>query len=167
MKSGHGCLRRKRRWAESGVSTAATLSLRAFADTPRYRSNENLASSAVTGSPLWNLTPLRSTNSYTRPSGETVHDSARLGAIALPGIGFTSASCSAYRIMNGETTPGVSAGSNSVGASEKCSAHVIWPSGAASTAAGAIKTSRSTATITHRLKGFAMVPSFAYEDGAG
>jgi hypothetical protein len=41
------------------------------------------------------LTPLRSTNSYVSPSFEAVHDSARLGAQALPGIGFTSASWSA------------------------------------------------------------------------
>jgi hypothetical protein len=62
---------------------------------PRYRSNENFASSAVTGSPLWNFVPLRSTNSKTSPSADTLHDSARLGAMARPGIGFTSASCSA------------------------------------------------------------------------
>jgi len=29
--------------------------LSAFAEMPRYRSNENLTSSAVTGSPLWNM----------------------------------------------------------------------------------------------------------------
>src|SRR5438477_285533 len=49
--------------------------------------------------------------------------------MALPGIGFTSASCSAYRIMNGVPIPGVSAGSNQVGASEMWTAHVIRPSG--------------------------------------
>jgi hypothetical protein len=37
--------------------------------------------------------------------------------MALPGIGFTRASCSAKRIMNGVPIPGVSAGSNQVGAS--------------------------------------------------
>src|SRR2546426_12814003 len=40
----------------STISTAAALSLSAFAEMPRYRSNENLTSSAVTGSPLWNST---------------------------------------------------------------------------------------------------------------
>jgi len=53
-----------------------------------------------------------------RPSGETVQLSARLGAIALPGIGLAIASWRAYRIMKGVTIPGVSAGSNHVGASE-------------------------------------------------
>src|SRR5438445_5063476 len=104
--------------------------LRADAAVPRYRSNENFTSSAVTGSPLWNLTPLRSTNSYTRPSGDTVHDSARAGAMLLPGIGFTSASWVAERTMNGVPWI-VSAGSNHVGTSVVCTAHVIVPSGAA------------------------------------
>ena len=59
-----------------------------------------------------------------RPSGDTVHDSARLGASGLPGIGFTMASCSAYITMNGVMMPGVSAGSNHVGASEMCTPQV-------------------------------------------
>ena len=100
MKSGHGCLSRKRTRPASGVSTAVTLSLRPRAKMPRYRSNENLTSSAVTGSPLWNFTPRRSTKSYTSPSGETAHDSARLGASGLPGIGLTTPSWSANRTMN-------------------------------------------------------------------
>jgi hypothetical protein len=62
------------------------------AATPLYRSKENFTSSALTGSPLWNFTPLRRTNSYVSPSLETAHDSARLGAIAWPGMGLTSAS---------------------------------------------------------------------------
>src|SRR4029077_2249620 len=35
-------------------------------------------------------------------------------------MGFTTASCSAYITMNGVMIPGVSAGSNQVGASEIC-----------------------------------------------
>src|SRR5262245_33000176 len=62
-----------------------------------------------------------------------VHDSARPGAIGLPGLGRTSASWSPYRIMYGVMIPEVSAGSNHVGASETCTAQVIWPSGAATT----------------------------------
>ena len=49
---------------------------------------------------------------------DRLHDSARLGAMALPGIGLTIASCSAYSTMNGVPMPGVSAGSNHVGASD-------------------------------------------------
>src|SRR5215813_1993428 len=37
----------------------------------------------------------------------------------------------AYSTMNGVMMPGVSAGSNHVGASATCEAHVIWPTGAA------------------------------------
>src|SRR5437667_2158140 len=51
----------------------------------------------------------------------------------MPGIGFTMASCSAYMIMNGVMIPGVSAGSNQVGASEMWTPQVICPSGAAVT----------------------------------
>ena len=117
-KSGHGALRRKRTRFGAGVSTAATRSLNALFAAPRYRSNENFTSSAVTGSPLWNLVSFRRTNSYESPSAEVVHDSARLGASGLPGSGFTIASCSAYITMNGVTIPVVSAGSNQVGARE-------------------------------------------------
>src|SRR5215510_11504224 len=38
--------------------------------------------------------------------------------------------------MNGVMTPGVSAGSNHVGASDTCTAIVIWPSGAAGAGTG-------------------------------
>ncbi len=64
------------------------------------------------------------------PSFDCVHDSARLGVHALPGIGFTSASWSAYSIRKGVMTPAVSAGSNHVGASEIWTASVICPSAA-------------------------------------
>ena len=93
-------------------------------------------------SPLWNFTPLRSVKSYTRPSGDICHDSARLGAVGFPGIALASASWSAYMTMNGVMIPSVSAGSNHFGASETCTPHVIWPSGAA--AAGAAIASRAS-----------------------
>src|SRR3989442_6987505 len=92
MKSGHGSLRWIRTRPGSTIWTSRTRSLSSFADAPRYRSNENLTSAAVTGSPLWNFTPRRITNSYVRPSFDAVHDSARLGVLLFPGIGFTSAS---------------------------------------------------------------------------
>src|SRR5262245_30848300 len=47
--------------------------------------------------------------------------------------------------MNGVMTPGVSAGSNHVGASDTWTANVIWPSGAADTAGGS---SRARARTT-------------------
>src|SRR4029450_4064742 len=83
------------------------------------------------GSPLWNLVPLRRTSSSVTLSGDTVHDSARLGAMALPGMDFTSASCMAYMNRKGVMIPTVSAGSNHVGAMETWTAVVSWPSGAA------------------------------------
>ena len=45
----------------------------------------------------------------------------------LPGIGFSIASCSAYITMKGVMMPGVSAGSNQVGASDTWIAQVSWP----------------------------------------
>src|SRR6266542_1812826 len=54
--------------------------------------------------------------------------------------------------MNGETTPGVSAGSKSVGAREKCRAQVICPSGAACASAGATNATASTPTRTCRVR---------------
>jgi hypothetical protein len=50
----------------------------------------------------------------------------------------------------GETTPGVSAGSKSVGARVKWRAKVIWPSGAASAHEGTINVTASTPTRTCR-----------------
>ena len=63
------------------------------------------------------------------PSFDIVHDSARLGAHGLPGIGFTSASWSAYSVRKGVITPGVSAGSNQVGASVTVTANMTCPAG--------------------------------------
>src|SRR5215831_11750690 len=60
-----------------------------------------------------------------------VQDSARHGAIGLPGIAFAIASCIAYISMKGVMIPNVSAGSNQMGARVTCEPMVIWPSGAA------------------------------------
>src|SRR5438094_6299026 len=72
----------------------------------------------------------------------------------MPGIGFTMASCSAYMIMNGVMIPGVSAGSNQVGASEMWTPQVICPSGAARDGVGVshVTAERSVASAarTHR-----------------
>ena len=51
----------------------------------------------------------------------------------------------AYSTMKGVMIPGVSAGSNQVGARETCTAHVAWPSGAAVAAGGEGKAARTTA----------------------
>src|SRR5438093_1641375 len=151
MKSGHGFLRRNRTRCASTASTAATCAFMVEEATPLYRSKENFTSSALNASPLWNFTPLRSTNSYVNPSLETVQDSARLGAIAWPGMGFTSPSWSAYRIMKGVMMPVVSAGSNHAGASEAWTAHVIVPSGTAAVAgAGAPLSTDANANIKHQ-----------------
>src|SRR5882724_9805588 len=56
----------------------------------------------------------------------------------LSGMGLNMASCSAYISMNGVISPGVSAGSNHVGAMVTCIAQVIWPEGS-SLAAGAAR----------------------------
>ena len=82
---------------------------------PLARRKLNFTSSAVKGSPLWNLSPSRSLNSYTRWSGLTFHDSARLGVSMPPGIGFTRASCIAVSTQNGVMTPTTSPGSNQAG----------------------------------------------------
>src|SRR4029450_2649997 len=44
-------------------------------------------------------------------------------------MGFTSASCMAYKQIKGVINPGVSAGSNHIGARVMCIAQVIWPVG--------------------------------------
>jgi hypothetical protein len=82
---------------------------------------------------------------------DIVQDSASEGAMALPGIGFTSASCSAYSTMKGVMMPEVSAGSNQVGASETWTAQVIWPEGwAAAGAAAAVATATARANTNAR-----------------
>ena len=80
--------------------------------------------------------PLRRTKSYVSPSFDWVHDSARLGVFQPAGIGFTSASWSAYRNMNGVMMPSVSAGSSQRDASVMCTPQVTVPSGAAEAGRG-------------------------------
>ena len=92
MKSGHGSWSTKRTRCGSTTTTSLTFSCRSLA---LARWKLNLTSSAVSGSPLWNFTPGRSLNSYAFWSVLTVQDSARLGVCWLPGMGLTSASCSA------------------------------------------------------------------------
>src|SRR5438128_4701040 len=92
MKSAHGSLSRNWMRRASTTRTSFIFSLRTWALAPRYRSKENFTSSAVTASPLWKRAPLRSRNSYTSPSGETVQDSARHGALGPLGMGLRRAS---------------------------------------------------------------------------
>src|SRR2546429_9953337 len=116
MKSGHGSFRWKRTRAGSTTSTSRTRSFRSGAAAPLYRSKENFTSSAVTGSPLWNRGPRRSTNSHVRPSRDIVHDSARLGVLMLPGIGFTSGPGRAVLDMDGgDSALGAAVGGPPVG----------------------------------------------------
>src|SRR5882672_5864797 len=77
-----------------------------------------------------------------------VHDSARPGAQALPGIGFTSASWSTYSMRNGVMTPGVSAGSNHVGASVTVTARVTCPAGPSDFAGVWANSGHANATVT-------------------
>src|SRR5215470_2321308 len=65
--------------------------------------------------------------------------------------------------MNGETTPAVSAGSNSVGASEKCTAHVICPSGAARATGGTVSANASAAPRI-RARALTRSPASGVED---
>src|SRR5215470_17348807 len=83
------------------------------------------------GSPLWNLRPGRSLNSYERPSALSRHDSARLGPILLPGSGRTIASWMAYSMPNGVICGGAVDGSNQLGASVTCHAITASPGWAA------------------------------------
>src|SRR6266567_415369 len=65
------------------------------------------------------------------PSFDCVHDSARLGVLMLPGMGFTRASWRAYSTMKGVMIPSVSAGSSQREARVMWTPHVMVPSGAA------------------------------------
>src|SRR5262249_24574550 len=78
-----------------------------------------------------------------------VQDSARHGAIGLPGIAFAIASCSAYITMKGVMMPNVSAGSNQIGARETCEPMVIWPSGAA--LAGFVPAAKAPSAARHNI----------------
>src|SRR5262245_7453921 len=66
--------------------------------------------------------------------------------------------------MKGDTTPGVSAGSNRVGASEKRSPQVSRPSGAALARPGTVNVSSSTASRTRWLNAGRAFPSSGIED---
>src|SRR6476469_3859409 len=69
-------------------------------------------------------------------------------------MGFTMASCSAYITMNGVMIPGVSAGSNHVGANEICTPQVSCPSGLAARAepeAAAIRARTARARACRRV----------------
>src|SRR5204863_1449509 len=70
--------------------------------------------------------------------------------MGLSGMGLATASCSAYITMNGVTIPGVSAGSNHVGASEMWTPQVTWPSGAAAAGPAAAAEISRTRTVTER-----------------
>src|SRR5215468_739595 len=78
-----------------------------------------------------------------------VQDSARHGAIGLPGIAFAIASCIAYITMKGVMMPNVSAGSNQIGARETCEPMVIWPSGAA--LAGFVPAAKAPSAARHNI----------------
>jgi len=97
----------------------------------------------VTGSPLWNFGPWRSTNSQVRPSLDMLHDSASDGVLSPPGMGFTSASCSAYMTMNGVISASVSPVSSQRVASVTCTPHVTVPLGSAALAAPTLASSAS------------------------
>src|SRR6266850_3752989 len=163
MKSGHGSFRMKRTRPGSTIWTSRTRSLSSLADAPRYRSKENLTSSEVSGSPLWNFTPFLRTNSYVSPSFDTVHDSARLGVLSPAGIGFTSASWMAYSTMNGVMNASVSLGSSQRVARVTCTPQVSVPSGAAMAAPERAVSSNASA-ITERTKHGLMEPPRRHRD---
>src|SRR5229473_4717917 len=70
------------------------------------------------------LEPLAQLEFVHEPSALSFQDAARQGAMSLPGSGFISASCRAYRKTNGTPIPGVSAGSRNVRAIETSKATV-------------------------------------------
>src|SRR2546425_766548 len=129
MKSGQGSFKWKRTVRGSTISTCSTRVWNSLNPVPRYRSKLNFTSSAVTGSPLWNLRSRRSLNSYMSPSGLSVHDSARLLPIFCPGSGRTSASWSAYSMPKGVICGGAVDGSNQVGAMVTGQAITASPAG--------------------------------------
>src|SRR5262249_51207412 len=103
------------------------------------------------------------------------HDSARLGVSGSPGMGFTMASCSAYITMKGVMIPGVSAGSNHVGANEMCTPQVSCPSGLAARAKPGAPTIRARTArartcrriVSVRLALYQGFPRQKIDDGAG
>src|SRR5581483_11680082 len=149
MKSGHGSFSTKRTTDGETIWTSFTLLFSSVALAPLYRSNVNFTSSAVTGVPSWNLTPLRMLNVYVRWSFDSDHDSARLGVMRPPGIGFTSASCTAYMTMYGVLNASASPGSSHFAGSVTWSPHRISPSAAR---AGAGRTTTATRARTMRTR---------------
>ena len=75
-----------------------------------------------------------------------LHDSASEGVLSPLGIGFTSASCSAYMTMKGVISASVSAVSSQRVASVTCTPHVTVPVGSAPTAPGDSGARRAAAT---------------------
>src|SRR5262249_16867121 len=65
--------------------------------------------------------------------------------------------------MNGETRPGVSAGSKSVGAGVKCTAEVNCPSGAAFTSAAATSIRANTHTMRYPARRLIGIVSFLWQ----
>src|SRR6516162_2134306 len=90
-------------------------------------------------------------------------------------MGFTMASCSAYITMKGVMIPGVSAGSNHVGANEMCTPQVSCPSGLAARAEPGAPTIRARTTraracrrvVSVRLAPYLGFPRKKIGDGAG
>src|SRR5215813_10434086 len=160
MKSGNGSCRWKRTRAGLTISTSRTRSLSTLPTLERWKLN--FTSSAVNGSPLWNFSPSRSLKSYVSPSLDIVHDSARLGVMRLPGIGFTTASCSAYNTQNGVRKPPVtSPGSNHAGASVTYRAQRSSPSGFTAARGCAAASDTKTASRTAIINAFIGLSSSA------
>ncbi len=63
MNSSQGSFSTNRTLFGAATWISFTFAFRSPALLPLYRSKENFTSSGVTGSPLWNLVPFRSTNS--------------------------------------------------------------------------------------------------------
>src|SRR5207244_2461524 len=70
---------------------------------------------------------------------------ARAAATGAPALALARASWIGYTTMEGVMMASLSAASNHLGASEMCTPHVTWPSGAAQ--AGAATASTATAAI--------------------
>jgi hypothetical protein len=76
-----------------------------------------------------------------------LHDSAREAVLSPLGIGFTSASCSAYMTMNGVISASVSAVSSQRVARMTCTPHVIVPVGSAPTGSAQVESSARRAAV--------------------
>src|SRR5262249_30751770 len=95
--------------------------------------------------------PLAEHELVDQPVRETLHDSARLGALALPAIDLTRPSCRAKRTIRGVMMTEVSAGSNQVGAIEAPTAQVSWSPGPATVgAAGMTEIRRRSVPVARK-----------------